>query len=66
MADNTQKCGHPACNCRAAKDSKYCGTLCEGNAGKPDIICACGHAGCEMKAETTTGTTSGAGPRYGD
>jgi len=62
MADNTQKCAHPSCNCVAAKDSKYCGTLCEGNAGKPDIICGCGHASCEMKATSTTG----AGTRYGD
>jgi hypothetical protein len=52
MADNkqTETCAHPSCNCRAAEDSKYCSTLCEGNAGTPDIICNCGHAGCEMVA----------------
>ncbi len=52
MADNkqTEKCAHPSCKCRAASDSKYCSAFCEGNAGTPDIICNCGHAGCEMVA----------------
>ena len=34
----------------AVKDSKYCSTLCEGNAGTPDIVCGCGHANCETRA----------------
>ncbi|HEX4274758.1 MAG TPA: hypothetical protein VHZ74_05360 [Bryobacteraceae bacterium] len=58
MADNkTEKCAHPSCNCMAAKDSKYCGALCEGNAGKPDIICGCGHAACEATARAGSGSS---------
>lgn len=53
MANDNPKCAHPSCSCAPAKDSKYCGALCEGNAGKPDIICGCGHAACKMKASTT-------------
>jgi hypothetical protein len=57
MADNkTEMCAHPSCNCVAVKDSKYCGTLCEGNAGRADIICGCGHAGCEMTATARPGS----------
>jgi hypothetical protein len=43
-------CAHPSCNCRAASDSKYCSAFCEGNAGRPDIICGCGHAACATTA----------------
>jgi hypothetical protein len=60
MADKkTEKCAHPSCNCPAAKDSKFCGTLCEANAGRADIICSCGHAGCATAAALTF--TAGAG-----
>jgi hypothetical protein len=51
MADKQSKtCAHPSCNCPPAKDSKYCGTLCEASAGRADIICGCGHVGCEAAA----------------
>jgi hypothetical protein len=52
MADTKQiqKCAHSSCNCLAAKDSKFCGAFCKGNAGRADIICNCGHAGCEKAA----------------
>ncbi|HZL57920.1 MAG TPA: hypothetical protein VFC21_12590, partial [Bryobacteraceae bacterium] len=39
MADQkNETCAHPSCNCAAAKDSKYCSTVCEGNEGRADII----------------------------
>lgn len=61
MTDSkTGKCAHSSCNCNQAKDSKYCCTLCEGNEGRVDIICNCGHPACAMVAET-----GGIG-RYGD
>jgi hypothetical protein len=58
----TDKCAHPSCNCPRAKDSKYCGALCEANAGRADIICACGHAGCATAATFTAG--AGGHPMY--
>lgn len=46
MAEKTEKCAHPSCNCTAAHDSKYCSTFCEGAGNKPDITCNCGHPAC--------------------
>ena len=61
MADkNIEKCAHPSCNCPPAKDGKFCSTLCEGNAGRPDIVCGCRHASCEAVA------TAGGGEQYRD
>lgn len=45
MASN-EKCAHPACNCKAAPDSKYCSPYCEDAKGTTEISCNCGHAGC--------------------
>ena len=45
-----EKCAHPGCNCPAAKNSKYCGTYCEGSAGRPSIACNCGHPECSAPA----------------
>jgi len=51
MADNqSKKCAHPGCNCSAAKNSKYCGTYCEGAAQRPSIACGCGHPECSEPA----------------
>ncbi len=61
MADKKrEKCAHPSCNCMAAEDSKYCGALCEGNAGRVDIICGCGHALCKASAQATVTERYGA------
>ena len=51
MADQTKKCAHPACECNAAPNSKYCSQYCE-DAGKDDveISCDCGHPGCGIAA----------------
>jgi metallothionein len=45
MAEN-QKCAHPACNCMAAKDSKYCSTYCHDAGNTLELACNCGHPGC--------------------
>jgi|HubBroStandDraft_3_1064219.scaffolds.fasta_scaffold1396466_1 hypothetical protein len=61
MADkNTETCAHPSCNCPPAEDSDYCSALCEGNEGRVDIICACGHPICAMV------TSAAGGERYVD
>jgi len=46
--DSDKKCAHPACDCRAAKDSKYCGEYCENaeKSGVMEIGCGCEHSGC--------------------
>jgi hypothetical protein len=47
MADHSKdKCAHPSCTCRAAKDSKYCSPYCADAKGTTEIACNCGHAGC--------------------
>lgn len=45
MAEN-KKCDHPACNCMAAKDSKYCSTYCHDARHTLELSCNCGHPGC--------------------
>ena len=42
----TQKCAHPACNCKAASDSKYCSTYCHDARNTIELSCNCGHPGC--------------------
>lgn len=56
MADRSEKCAHPSCNCKRAEDSKYCSAFCEGNAKHPDVVCSCGHAACEAGAYAGSGT----------
>jgi hypothetical protein len=46
MADDKKKCAHPACNCMAARDSKYCSPYCEGAKDTTELSCNCGHSGC--------------------
>jgi hypothetical protein len=46
MDDNKEKCAHPPCKCRAAKDSQYCSAYCEGQGHTAAILCNCGHAAC--------------------
>jgi hypothetical protein len=47
--DPGTKCKHPACDCPAAQDSKYCGEYCEDaeKAGVLEIGCGCEHAACK-------------------
>lgn len=48
MADeNNEKCAHPSCNCRAAKDSKYCSEYCANAGDITEIGCGCEHQGCQ-------------------
>jgi hypothetical protein len=42
----TEKCAHPACNCVAAKDSKYCSQYCDDASDTTELSCNCGHPGC--------------------
>ncbi len=43
---NVQKCAHPACNCAAPKDSKYCSQYCNDASDTTELACNCGHPGC--------------------
>ena len=45
MSDS-KKCAHPACNCMAAPDSKYCSTFCEDSKDLTTLRCDCGHPAC--------------------
>ncbi len=45
-----EKCAHPACQCRAAEGSDYCGAYCEGGAKTPTVVCECGHPACSIPA----------------
>ena len=56
---NTQKCAHPACNCKAAADSKYCSTYCHDARNTIELSCNCGHPGCADELAPTQ-TTPGA------
>jgi hypothetical protein len=42
----TDKCAHPACNCKASEDSKYCSQYCEDAKDTLELSCNCAHAGC--------------------
>jgi hypothetical protein len=41
-----KKCAHPACNCMAAADSKYCSEYCHDAGSTLELSCNCGHPGC--------------------
>ncbi len=45
----TKKCAHPACNCQAPEDKKYCSQYCEDAGGTMEISCNCGHRGCSLE-----------------
>ncbi len=46
MAEQVQKCAHPACNCTVASGEKYCSTYCHDAGGKTELMCNCGHPNC--------------------
>lgn len=48
MANQERKCAHPACDCPAQNNSKYCGEYCEDaeKAGVVEIGCSCEHDAC--------------------
>lgn len=54
-----KKCAHPACNCQAAENSKFCSQYCRDAGNKTEISCNCGHAGCAM--ESSVGVAPGRG-----
>jgi hypothetical protein len=45
MAED-QKCAHPACNCIATKDNKFCSVYCHDAGETVELSCNCGHVGC--------------------
>jgi hypothetical protein len=41
-----KKCAHPACNCAAPDDDKYCSPYCHDMGKLTELACNCPHAGC--------------------
>ena len=44
--DKPKKCANPTCTCIPDDKSKYCSAHCEGQAGRTELVCRCGHADC--------------------
>lgn len=44
--DEKSKCAHPACNCSAPADGKYCSAYCNDAGDTLELSCNCGHEGC--------------------
>ncbi len=42
-----RKCANAACSCMVQDRGKYCSAHCEGIAQKVELMCTCGHAGCD-------------------
>ena len=42
----SEKCAHPACNCPAPQDEKYCSPYCHDAGDLIELACNCGHPGC--------------------
>jgi len=50
------KCANPACYCRRARESDFCGSPCELKETSGAGGCACGHAVCDqVYAEAAVG-----------
>jgi hypothetical protein len=47
MAEKTDECANPSCNCPAEMASNYCCEACEKEEHDPEIGCHCGHPECE-------------------
>ena len=41
-----RRCGHPACNCAAPSEGKFCSEYCHDAGRTLELSCNCGHAGC--------------------
>jgi len=50
MTEKLDKCKNPACSCSIGKGEKYCSAHCEGLQDKTEIVCQCGHPGCQGDA----------------
>ena len=48
--DRAKKCAHPACNCPAPADNKYCSQYCHDSGNSTEIMCNCRHPACEGEA----------------
>ena len=49
-ATTPKKCANAACSCVPPANAKYCSAHCEGVAQKVEILCSCGHSGCETSS----------------
>ncbi len=54
--EQSRKCAHEPCECRARKASAYCSTECESAAEDESSHCACGHKACEEALESANTT----------
>jgi hypothetical protein len=45
------KCAMSGCNCNAQAGKTFCSPACETNSRNEKGKCACGHPGCNAKAE---------------
>ena len=55
MTREKNTCAHPGCTCPPAKNSKYCGTYCEGAKDRIELTCECGHPGCKLAPVKASG-----------
>ncbi len=46
IMNKPRKCDNPTCTCIPTDKSKYCSAHCEGQAGRTELVCRCGHADC--------------------
>jgi hypothetical protein len=50
MANDTNKCAHPSCNCTVAKGGeygKYCSEYCKESKRSTELHCNCRHTACQ-------------------
>ncbi len=47
LAETTNTCARPGCNCSAPPEGEYCSDHCRGASGDIATECHCGHAGCK-------------------
>jgi hypothetical protein len=48
MSDTPKKCAHPACQCMAPANEKYCSNSCKDAGSMQEIECKCGHPACAV------------------
>ena len=53
---NPKKCANMTCTCLAQEKKKYCSDHCEGIGNKLEILCLCGHTGCDVTVQQISDT----------
>ena len=51
FTSNPKKCANMTCTCLAQEKKKYCSDHCEGIGTKLEILCLCGHTGCDVSVQ---------------